>query len=170
VIKKLRFAIHLIVLFTGCSSDVERTVDGCTTIIDGTICTIKNDSSIVARCENEKCIPFGCDICPRLPCQNIACTDDVCHQTPIDDGSACVGFPDPLAASGIVGTCDNGQCTGSVMCTGSECPMVECMTTSCNEKGICVGFSVLPGTNCTTANGKLGSCFNYTCTEPSNNQ
>jgi hypothetical protein len=162
-------------LTSGCFFDVDvdrikhepSPLSPCATLGDGAMCTFNNDPTIVARCENNECKPFGCDVCPRLPCKTIACVDDLCRQSAMSDGQSCVAFSDPLATVGDVGTCNAGACENIVPCgTDEDCPTVECTATTCSEWGTCIGYSVLPGEVCDYAPNQAGRCFNYTCQLP----
>jgi hypothetical protein len=155
----------LFALVVGCENEVRTIDDSCADLPPNTICT-HEDSSIVARCVLGVCTPYDCDICPRLPCNTLECRDEVCHQIPMPDSSACVAFQYPLADRGPVGKCLSGECVGSTGCEGlGKCPAVECVSTFCEDK-LCVGLSPLPGTGCTTSDDKPGFCFNYTCSAP----
>lgn len=150
---------------TQCQNCIEDIPDvQCVNAKENDICIDALDMSIVARCVQGKCKPFGCDICPRLPCQNIACVDDRCHQYPIPDGSTCAKFSEPLATTGNVGFCIAGECQGNAQCgTNDDCPSVECVPTACSINGVCVGYATTPGTVCQMSTGGYGRCFNYTC-------
>jgi hypothetical protein len=136
----------------------------CENAEEGTICKDDKDPTIVARCVIGKCKSFGCDICPRSPCQNLVCVDDICHQYPMPDGRACAGFAEPFSRTGDIGFCIAGRCTGNAQCsTNEDCPSVECVPTTCSVNGTCVGYSTVPGAICELPSGQQGHCFNYTC-------
>lgn len=168
------FAITLFTAFalTSCivrtEESANKLLDPCAGEREGASCEMASDPGLVARCVNGACTPFGCDLCPRLPCQTIACDDGLCRQTAMDDGAQCTAFSDPLAPSGVVGRCEQGSCRGTVLCDGeTSCPSVECVPTSCGSNGVCVGYAMPPGMACEYAPEQWGACFNFTC-QPSN--
>lgn len=136
---------------------------------DGDVCAVGGDPGLVARCMAGECVPYDCHICPRLPCQTVACVEGQCRQTAMLDGASCVAFEEPLSESGLVGHCESGQCTGTVECASNhDCPSVECTRSSCDSSGQCIGYTTLPGTACEYAPNEWSWCFNYTCQTPIN--
>lgn len=155
--------------FVGCVEQVPNEVplplfDVCAVHADDTICEYAADSLAVARCVKGACVPYGCDICPRLPCNRNVCDDGICKQVAEDDGTMCTAFPAPLSPSGVVGTCSAGACVGAVQCSShSDCPSIECIPTICGANGTCEGIATVPGYACQTETGEPGACFNFTC-------